>query len=189
MTASFRGGFCCTIQSMTYLTEDQEILDLVDKDDNVIGTIARRDTAKPGPHFGYIRASEAFLMNTKGQLWVPKRTLTKKISPGGYDFACAEHVGAGETYDEAIVRGFQEELNLNITIADLTPLGVLRPVGDINYFRAIYVYKSDKAPQYNPEDFTGYEWLTPEEVLRNIANGVPAKAVIPESIALLKQRM
>lgn len=174
---------------MTQFTEDEEILDLVDKDDNVIGTIARSETAKLGPDFGYIRASEAFLVNSQGQLWVPKRTLTKKISPGGYDFACAEHVGSGESYDDAMVRGFQEELNLDIAITDLTPLGVLRPVGNINYFRAIYVYKSDETPRYNPQDFTGYEWLTPKEVLRNIANGVPAKTVIPEALALLEQRM
>lgn len=174
---------------MTQHAKDDEILDLVDANDQVISTIARSDTAQLGPNFGYIRASEAFIMNTKGQLWTPKRTLTKKISPGGYDFACAEHVGTGETYDEAIVRGFQEELNLTITMNDLIPLGILRPVSALNYFRAIYVYKSDSAPEYNSDDFTGYEWLTPNEIRDNIAQGMPAKVLIPETLDLLEQKI
>lgn len=174
---------------MAHHSENDEVLDLVDQNDQVIGTIHRGEAHSLGPEVGYIRAAEAFVMNSDGKLWTPVRALTKTISPGGYDFGCAEHVGTAETYDDAMVRGFDEELNLHIGRSKLAQLGILPPHDDINYFRAIYLYKTDKTPDYNKDDFISYEWLTPDQIRANIANGTPAKSTIPEALTLLEKHL
>lgn len=165
---------------MEHNKDESEILDLVDGNDKVIGEIDRREAYKLAEGIGYVRASEAYIVNDKGQLWVSTRTLAKKISPGGFDFSVAEHIGKGEDYTEAMVRGFQEELNLVVTSEDLEFIGIMPPdeAKGIYYFRGIFVYRSNVAPQYNPEDYTGAEWMTPNELREKIEAGVPAKTVI-----------
>jgi isopentenyldiphosphate isomerase len=54
------------------MNDADETLDLVDENDNVIGTIARSETSA-GQLGGYIRASELLIINDKGQLWIPRR--------------------------------------------------------------------------------------------------------------------
>ncbi|MBW3538013.1 NUDIX domain-containing protein [Candidatus Parcubacteria bacterium] len=163
--------------------EKEELLDLVDSQDQVIGTITRSKfqavIANPP---GYIRASEAFIMNRQGQLWVPRRTADKTIAPNGLDFSCAEHVQSGETYLEAMMRGFAEELNMLIQAEDLELKQILKPEPKQPMFRAIYVHRSDNVPSYNPEDFTEYRWLHPQEAVELIKAGEAAKPNLAPAI-------
>jgi isopentenyldiphosphate isomerase len=78
--------------------DDSELLDLVDKDDKVIDTILRGDTVG-SKHKGYLRAAELLIINDKGQLWIPRRQLHKKLAPGGLDYSAAGHVASGDDYD------------------------------------------------------------------------------------------
>lgn len=56
------------------MSED-EILDLVDDKDEVIGKISRSQYDRlVTEKLDYIRAIYMFIRNSKGQLWVPKRT-------------------------------------------------------------------------------------------------------------------
>lgn len=78
---------------------EDELLDLVNAHDEVIGTINRKEYDQMlQSNSGYIRASELFIINSKGRLWIPVRTAEKKIAPNGYDYSAAGHVGAGDTY-------------------------------------------------------------------------------------------
>lgn len=154
-----------------------EILDLVDNEDNVIGTINRdtfQDSLEAGKPLGNIRVTDGFLQNSRGQLWIPRRTANKRLAPNGLDFSVGEHVQASETYQQAILRGFKEELNLNLKPADLEFRIVLKH-DDISVFSAVFVYKTDKTPEYNPDDFSDFEWLTPKEVVTKIEAGDLAK--------------
>src|SRR3989344_6571789 len=89
----------------------EEILDIVDDNDNVIGKDSRDSIWKRGLRHN-VRVVNIFIFNKDGKILIPKRTMTKKIFPGCYDFSCGEHVFSGETYDEAARRGLFEELNL-----------------------------------------------------------------------------
>lgn len=160
--------------------EEPEILDLVDEHDSVIGEIDRSETYRLAEGIGYVRASEAFIINDKNQLWIPVRTLAKKISPGGFDFSAAEHIGKGESYTAAMVRGFQEELNLTVKPDDLEFPGIIPPdeTSGIYYFRAIFLYRSNQAPQYNRSDYMSAEWMTLAGLRESINAGAAAKTVI-----------
>ena len=169
---------------MTSSTYDgEEVLDLVDANDIVVRKISREefdshyydDSVKD---LNFLRASVGLVQNSRGQLWIPRRTLQKKLLPGALDFSVAEHIGTGETYEQAIVRGFKEELNLDLNQSDLIYLGKLDPFKDSLYFCAVYVYKTDNVPDYNPEDYSGYEWMYPEEVVASVMGGQSAKTAL-----------
>lgn len=162
-----------------------ELLDLVDGNDAVIGTIWRSEYKKMvDQKLGYIRAVEMFIVNSKRQLWIPKRTADKKIAPNGLDYSMGGHVSAGETYIESALREIQEELNLDLKEKDLEFIEKFAPL-DLPYFRTLYIYRSDAAPSYNPSDFVSAEWLTPQELIAKLDASVPAKTNMRETVSVL----
>ncbi|MEI8187983.1 MAG: NUDIX domain-containing protein [Candidatus Saccharibacteria bacterium] len=168
---------------------NDELLDLVDKDDNVIGTIWRSTTNElENTKAGFIRAATALIQNDNGELWIPRRTADKRIAPNGLDSSMQEHVGSGESYLEATIRGFKEELNLDVTEYQLEYIGTVPPDNELYYFVALYVYKSNDAPEFNPEDFVGYEWIKPEELVSRLENGEPSKKSLLSTTKLLLQK-
>ena len=96
--------------------DDDELLDLVNEQDVVVGTILRADSGRIFDGSGtFIRFCECFVINSNGELWIPRRTAIKKIAPNGLDFSAAGHVGSGKTYDEEMIKEISEELNLTVT--------------------------------------------------------------------------
>lgn len=166
---------------------NEEYLDLVDANDQKIGTIGRSQLSELKDGGGkYVRASYAFIQNSKGELWVPRRTANKRIAPNGLDMAMAEHMGVGETYLDAAIRGFQEELNLVVQSSDLKLLGILSPLSGLPYFGAYYLYQTNEEPIYNTDDFSEAHWMTPEAALSRIENDEVAKLCLKPGIELLK---
>lgn len=164
---------------------DDELLDLVNEHDVVIGTINRKDYKQlVEQHLGYIRASELFIVNDQGQIWTPIRTATKTIAPNGYDYSAAGHVGAGQSYLEAMVREAKEELDMDINPDDLRLVAIMKS-DDVRYFRAVYLLFSNATPVFNPEDFVSATWLAPQQLVDAIKNGHPAKTGMTETIETL----
>lgn len=173
---------------MAAKSEDVEILDLVDDNDKVIGQIKRADAYDLKYETGHLRASEVFIVNSEGKLWIPVRTAHKKLFPNGFDFAAAEHVESGESYIDAAVRGLDEELNLTVAPDDLVLGGVMAAKPDLNYFRTVFLYYTNEAPAYNPDDFSSASWLTKDEIREKIAAGHPAKSAIVPSLDYLEAK-
>lgn len=120
------------------MNDEDEILDLCNAADEVIGTIKRGDYGRLATEkLGYIRSVNAFIINSEGKLWIPRRTADKRIAPNGLDYSMAEHVKSGETYLHGCIRGFQEELNMTITSRDLEFAATSRPHSGIYYFDAL----------------------------------------------------
>jgi isopentenyldiphosphate isomerase len=165
---------------------DDEILDLVNKNDEVIGTINRKNYDQMvEENRGYIRASEMFIINDKGQLWIPTRTATKTIAPNGFDYSAAGHVESGDTYEDTMIRETKEELNLDITAGNLE--FVTKNISDLTrYVHTIYLLRSNENPKYNPDDFTEAEWMTPDELIEKIDAGHPAKMSLRGNVLILQ---
>ena len=167
------------------MESDDELLDLVDQNDQVIGTILRSQKPGLGRH-GFLRAAELFIQNSHGELWVPRRSPHKSIAPGGFDFSASGHVGSGESYLEALKREVKEELNLNLDPQSLKLIYKFPPTGDEKlFFRAVYIYYSDEVPKFNRGDFSGYEWLAPKELLKRLVAGERAKRSLQETVTYL----
>ena len=168
---------------------DDELLDLVDANDQVIGIVNRKDYANLlRDKIGYIRASELFIVNSEDKIWVPIRTADKTIAPNGYDYSVAGHVESGMGYLDTIIREAQEEINLDISQKDIRLISKITSE-TIRYIRSIYILRSDENPQFNPDDFVSAEWLTPTELIANIDAGHETKSSLREAVILLQTHL
>ncbi|MFH9397755.1 NUDIX hydrolase [Streptomyces sp. NPDC017556] len=92
------------------MTPSDEILDIVDENDEVVGQAPRGEaTARRLRHrCVFIEARDA-----DGRVFVHRRTPTKLVFPSHYDMFVGGVVGAGESYDEATLREAEEELGVS----------------------------------------------------------------------------
>ncbi|MFI6550056.1 NUDIX hydrolase [Streptomyces prunicolor] len=86
-----------------------EILDIVDEHDRVIGQSPRGEAYAQG-----LRHRAVFIQarDAHGRIFVHRRTPTKLVFPSLYDMFVGGVVAAGESYDEAALREAEEELGV-----------------------------------------------------------------------------
>lgn len=154
--------------------EHEEWLDLVDENDQVIGRKLRTEVHAEKLH--NYRAINVFIRNSKGELWIPRRTAHKQLYPLGLDFSCAGHVESGDTYEHTLKKEVMEELNIDTDAERVRFLGKTTPKDGTSCFQMNYEIARDEAPQYNTDDFIDAYWWTPEEVIRRIEGGDYAKS-------------
>lgn len=82
---------------------------VVDENDKVITTKERGTLDHP--HDIY-RATQFWLMNSKGEFLLTQRSLDKEIDPGLWMPAASGTVNVDETYDSNIIKEIQEEIGL-----------------------------------------------------------------------------
>ena len=163
--------------------EQEEVLDLVNADDVVIGTITRGEAWRTNAK--WIRVINAFVVNSQGELWIPKRTATKETFPLCLDMSVGGHVESGESYEAAFVREAQEELNLDVSTVGYRELGYLHPAEHgLSAFMKVFELRLDDAPPYNREDFEAAQWLRPEALLERLAKGEAAKGDLEQLVRL-----
>jgi isopentenyldiphosphate isomerase len=161
----------------------EELLDLVNENDQVIGSLSRKDVYAKG--LRNYRVVHAFIIDSEGRLWIPRRVTTKKLYPNGLDYSIAGHVESGESYEEALLKESREEVNLDLNTVPYKEIGYFTPhINNVHCFQKVYEINSDVAPNYNMEDFSGYEWLTPGEIVERFEKGDVGKEDIPEVIRL-----
>lgn len=173
-------------EPVTSMDSPDELLDLVDSTDKVIGTIKRAEVLSLEANGkGYVRCVDIFLVNDLGQVWIPTRQPYKKIAPNGYDFSASGHVSAEQPYEDAAIQEMSEELNINAKVSDLKLIGVFGPISKVPYFQHIYLYMFNDEPKFNHEDFTIGTWVEPAQIIKDIENGHPAKEILLNAIKLL----
>jgi len=84
-----------------------ELFDVVDDQDRVTGTMARREVHRLKLRH---RAVHLLVVNRAGQVFLHQRSMKKDLFPGVWDSSAAGHVGAGEDYDATAGRELEEEL-------------------------------------------------------------------------------
>jgi mutator protein MutT len=86
-----------------------EVIDVVDENDNVIGSATRQEVRRKNLLH---RGVAVLVLNSKGEVFVHKRAKAKDIYPSMYDMFCGGTVLAGESYDEAAIREVREEMGI-----------------------------------------------------------------------------
>ncbi|MEV7524778.1 NUDIX domain-containing protein [Streptomyces sp. NPDC091371] len=86
-----------------------EVLDVVDRDDRVVGQAPRGEVYARGliHRCVFVRARDA-----EGRIFVHRRTASKLVFPSYYDMFVGGVLGAGESYEEAALREAEEELGV-----------------------------------------------------------------------------
>ncbi len=103
-----------------------ELLDVIDKNDNVIGREERNVCLEKNLLH---RAVHVFVFNSKGELLIQKRSMKKKIFPGMWCASCSGHVSAGQSYEEAAVRELEEEIGISaVELKEISKFFDLNPV-------------------------------------------------------------
>ncbi len=94
--------------SLNHVSE--EIFDIVDENDNVIGR-ASRNEVHGNPSLIH-RVAHVLVFNSSGELFLQERSRTKDVQPGKWDTSVGGHVDAGESYEDAAFREMREELGI-----------------------------------------------------------------------------
>lgn len=163
---------------------EDEILDLVSVDDVVIGKELRSVVYAQG--LSNFRVVNAFVINDKGQLWIPRRTVHKRLFPLCLDASMGGHVASGETYQEAFARELQEELGINANDIAYEMIGKLNPYDHKTAaFMEVYLIRANQVDHYNKQDFCEYFWLTPSECVEKLSSGDKGKGDLIKMIKIL----
>lgn len=158
-----------------------ELLDVVNEQDEIIGQELRSCIySKKLTNF---RVVNAFVQNDSGQLWIPRRSETKRIFPLCLDASMGGHVAAGESYQEALKRELFEELRIDIDKVAYQEIGRLTPhQHSTSAFMKVFLIQSNEISNYNPKDFVEFFWLSPEQVLARLEKGDKSKDDLPRMI-------
>lgn len=161
---------------------EDEYLDLVNDNDEVVGKKLRSEVHAEG--LSNFRVVNAFLVNSNGKIWIPRRGPNKQTYPLCLDMSMGGHVESGEVYEQSFKRELSEELNIDADTIPWTLLGHLTPNNDgVAAFTNVYEIKTDRAPQYNPDDFIESFWLSPDELFEKIELGEKTKRDLPKLVS------
>jgi isopentenyldiphosphate isomerase len=139
----------------------EEIFPIVDEEGNTIGK-APRSVCHDGKSMLLHPVVHLHLFNTKGELFLQKRSHSKDIQPGKWDTSVGGHVDLGEKTEIALFREAFEELGLT----DFEPEFIGRYVWKSSREKELvnsYSTTSDTAPVINMEEIEeGRFWAISE---------------------------
>ncbi|MET7606826.1 NUDIX domain-containing protein [Streptomyces avermitilis] len=145
-----------------------ELLDIVDENDRVVGQSARGEAYARG-----LRHRCVFILarDGEGRIFVHRRTPTKLVFPSLYDMFVGGVVGAGETYDDAALREAEEELGVS---------GLPRPAplfkflydngAGQTWWSSVYEVRCDLPVSPQVEEVAWHDFLPQDEVERRLAD-------------------
>ena len=94
----------------------EELIDVLDEKQQLIGHTTRQQAHKSGV---WHRAVHGYLINSKGEIVMQRRSADKDLYPGYWDGSFAGHVDAGESTLKAAVRECEEELGIKVNADEL----------------------------------------------------------------------
>jgi len=140
---------------------------IVNEQDEVIGY---KDRAEIFPTDIY-RVAALWITNSRGEILLAQRALTKRNDPGKWGPAVAGTVEEDETYDSNIVKEAQEEIGLTIEISDLKKGPKVRIAQKHQYWLQWYVYATDRPSESfyaDPREVAAVRWFTRGELLSRL---------------------
>ena len=137
----------------------EELLEIVDNDNRVIGTAGRSKIHKQ--HFMH-RSVHVFLFNSAGELFLQKRAQTKDEFPGFYDSSAAGHVNPDESYHAAAERELKEELGIEAPLEKAAELPASQETGW--EFVSFYTAVTDDTVKLNYEEIQEGKFYSLDEI-------------------------
>ena len=141
---------------------------LVDEKDTQIG-IMEKMAAHIVPRLH--RAFSIFIFNSKGELLLQQRALSKYHSPGLWTNTCCSHPCNGETLEQATARRLMEEMGMQCDMHEVFTFIYKAPVGlglIEHEFDHVWFGKSDEEPKINPEEVASWKYMSLDDLAIDI---------------------
>lgn len=145
--------------------QSEEIFDVVDEHDCVVGKATRREVHAVGLRH---RAVHVLVFNSSGRLFLQKRSMTKDTWPGVWDSSASGHVSSGEAYDDCAARELEEELGFRPV---RPPQRWFRlPACDETGQEFVWVYRLEASGPFtlNSDEIERGAWAAPHEIARRL---------------------
>lgn len=135
-----------------------ELFDVVNERNEVTGQLTRGEVHARGLLH---RAVHVFVINSRGDIYLQKRSHLKDVSPLKWDSSAAGHLDVGESYADCAIRETREEVGLTITS---TELAAQLPAGTHtdHEFVELHIARHNGPMKCLPEEVACGEWFTPE---------------------------
>lgn len=148
----------------------QELLDVVDKDDQVVGVKTRGEIHAQGLMH---RATHILVFNSQGKLFLQKRSMSKDENPGLWDTSAAGHVDSGEDYLACAIRELDEELGIsgNVSLKLLFRLPASSLTGMEH--SAVYACRYDGPLKLQAEEIDEGLWISTEAMSQRVGDSDP----------------
>jgi len=144
----------------------EEIFDVVDENDVVVGQASRREVHRRDLRH---RAVHVLIFNHRGEVFLQQRSLSKDNWPGVWDSSSSGHLDAGEAYDTCCLREVGEELGLDLALVPdrLFKLEATPETG----WEFCWVYRAAHEGPFvlQPSEVRGGGWFQPQAVTEWIA--------------------
>ena len=147
----------------------EEIFPIVNSEGEVIGSATRSEC-----HAGTFilhPVVHLHIFNSKGELYLQKRVMTKKIQPGKWDTAVGGHVDYGENVEVALLRETREELGVKDFVSEFLMRYEFRSTIEAEM---VYIYRCTYDGPFAPDSAEvdeGRFWSL-DEIRDNIGKGV-----------------
>lgn len=124
------------------------------------------------------KAVALFIINSKGQVLLQKRSSLKKLWPNTWDITAGGHVLAGEFGFQAIKRELKEELGIEVDKNDMLFIGASTSVNIKNdiinkHFNEFYIVTKDMDTSkiiLQEEEVSAVKWFDKEDIIKRIRN-------------------
>ena len=137
---------------------------LVDEKDTQIG-IMEKMAAHIVPRLH--RAFSIFIFNSKGELLLQQRALSKYHSPGLWTNTCCSHPRNGETLEQATARRLMEEMGMRCELHEVFTFIYKAPVGlglIEHEYDHVFFGHTDDLPVLNPDEVASYRYMAIDEL-------------------------
>ena len=141
----------------------EEIFDVVNERDEVVGQQSRSEVHRLGLTH---RAVHVLVFNSRGEIFLQKRSMTKDREAGKWDSSTSGHVDSGEDYDACAVRELREELGLKLTVPPQKLFKIDACEETDAEFVWVYRCESEGPFQLHPDEIECGGWFTPKKVTR-----------------------
>jgi isopentenyl-diphosphate delta-isomerase len=108
-------------------------LPLVDENDTIVGYKQKDELLSTDIY----RVSRLVVLNSKGQILMAQRALTKQKDPGAWGLAVEGTVEKGESYESNIRKEAQEEIGITLDNIEYGPK--FRRKGKFNHFSQVFI--------------------------------------------------
>ncbi len=141
---------------------------LVDEKDKELGLEEKIKAHEEGKLH---RAFSVFVLNSKGQLMLQRRAISKYHSGGLWTNTCCSHPRPGEPVEKAAVRRLKEEMGFSCSLKEL--FSFIYKTGFDNGLMEheldhVFVGTYDGQPKINPEEVAEYRWIELKDLLKDM---------------------